>query len=140
MARFLLLPLAVLAAFPFACAKPAPAPVVGTTPPPAPTVALPSGLDESTLDKSVSPCDDFYQHACGGWLASTPIPADKASWGRGFGVLTEQTATTLRDILEAAASGKGDADNPYAKAMGDLYASCMDESTIEARGLGDIEG
>lgn len=85
------------------------------------------------------PCDDFYQHACGGWLASTPIPADKSSWGRGFGVLTEQSAATLRDILERAARGEGDADNPYAKAIGDFYASCMDEAGVEARGLGDLK-
>ena len=96
------------------------------------------GLDEALLDRSVSPCDDFYQHACGGWLRSTPIPADKSTWGRGFSVLAEQSAATMRDILESAAAGHGDPDNPYARAMGDLYASCMDEPGIEGRGLGEL--
>jgi endothelin-converting enzyme/putative endopeptidase len=36
------------------------------------------------------------------------------------------------------AAGKR-ADEPYAKALGDFYGSCMDEQAIEARGLDDLK-
>ncbi|MDT9702384.1 hypothetical protein, partial [Streptomyces sp. P17] len=45
---------------------------------------------------------------------------------------------TLKEILERTAAGQGDADNPYAKAIGDLYASCTNEDAVEARGVADL--
>ena len=47
-----------------------------------PTSASPAGLDPAHFNKSVDACTDFYQFACGGWLAANPIPADRPRWGR----------------------------------------------------------
>ncbi len=138
----LLAPLSLFALLPAACggadapppaAPVAPAPTVA--PPPAPPVAALPSVDQTALDTSVAPCDDFYAHACGGWMKATPIPEDKAVWARSFSVLAEENAKKLRTILEDAAAGKLDADNPYSKSIGDMYASCTDEAGIEARGL-----
>ena len=68
-------------------------------------------------------CTDFYQFACGGWLAANPIPADRPRWGR-FDELQERNDEVLRRVLEAAAAGRDAA----AKKIGDYYATCMDEA------------
>jgi putative endopeptidase len=36
-----------------------------------------SGIDQSTIDASVRPQDDLYQHVNGGWLENTVIPDDR---------------------------------------------------------------
>ncbi len=95
------------------------------------------GFDPSALDRSVDPCTDFYQFACGGWMASNPIPSDQARWGR-FNELEERNRETLRGILEKAAA-PAPTRAPDVQRIGDYYASCMDEATIEKKGLDPLQ-
>ena len=89
-----------------------------------------SGLDLSSLNRAVDPCTDFFQYACGGWIASNPIPGDQARWGT-FDALQERNNEVLHKVLEDVAGGK----DASAKKLGDYYASCMDEAAIEQKGV-----
>jgi hypothetical protein len=89
-----------------------------------------AGLDPRHLDTRTAACNDFYQHANGGWLKANPVPAGRASWGL-LDEMAERNLLQQREILEAAASTpKDDLD----RLLGALYAAGMDEAAIEAAG------
>src|ERR1041385_1428788 len=57
--------------------------------------APPPGIDLSIIDRTVTPCDDFYKFACGKWLEKTPIPPDRSLWGRAFSEIAERNEARL---------------------------------------------
>jgi endothelin-converting enzyme/putative endopeptidase len=83
------------------------------------------------MDLAADPCNDFYQYACGGWMAKTEIPADKASNSRGFVSIADRNEQNLKAILDEAAAGKLPAGTPFARQLSDYYASCMDQDKLE---------
>jgi len=96
-----------------------------------------SGLNLQDLDKTANPCVDFYQYACGGWMATHPIPPDRPMWGS-FVELQQRNQETLRGILE-----KYEADDPkrtpIEQKIGDFYYACMDEKSVDAKGYDPIK-
>ncbi len=91
------------------------------------------GLDTTNFDRSVRPQDDMFRFVNGGWLARTEIPSDASSWGA-FNELREKSRTALHGILEEAAASNAPARSDLRK-VGDLYASYMDSTRVEALGL-----
>jgi predicted metalloendopeptidase len=92
-----------------------------------------AGLNLDTIDKSIEPCTDFFQYACGNWLKSTQIPPDKSRWGS-FDELHERNITVLKGILEKDAADNA-ARSPNQQKIGDFYESCMDEKAANDKGL-----
>ena len=88
-------------------------------------------FDLNAVDKSIDPCVDFYRYACGNWMKNNPVPPDKSRWGR-FDELYDNNIYILRDLLvQTQQPGQHSATE---KMVGDFYASCMDEATIENKG------
>ena len=93
------------------------------------------GYDTSWLDTTVRPQDDFYRYSLGGYEATHPIPADKASYGIRT-ELNERISAELKGLCEeAAANPQTDLD----RKVGNLYASGMDLAAIEARGTAPLQ-
>jgi putative endopeptidase len=96
-----------------------------------------SGIDVQYVDDSVRAQDDFYKHLNGKWLSATEIPADKASYGS-FTKLYDDSQDQLRSIVEGLQNSTAPKDADQQR-IADLYASYMDESSLEGLGLGPLD-
>ena len=95
------------------------------------------GFDTASMDTTASPCDNFYQFACGNFSKHHPIPADLPEIDE-FANLYEVNTAALHDILEQAAAAQAPAGTNQQK-IGDYYQSCLNTAAIDKRGLAAIE-
>lgn len=81
------------------------------------------------MDASTDPCDDFFQFACGGFVASTVIPDDRSSENI-FSVLREELLVSMRQLVDTPAT----ADDSSATALiKRYYSSCVDKGERNGR-------
>jgi putative endopeptidase len=92
-----------------------------------------SGLDLANFDQSVRPQDDLFRFVNGAWLARTPIPPDRITYGT-FHELADRAEADLRKIIEDTLAQRG-RQRGSARQIADLYASLMNVEGIEKRGI-----
>ena len=91
------------------------------------------GYALSNMDRSVSPCTNFFQFADGAWLTKNSIPAAYSSWGIDT-VVENENEDTLHSILEHAAADSRARNGSAEQKIGDFYGSCMNTAAIDAAG------
>ncbi len=96
------------------------------------------GVSSNDMSPNVAPCTNFYQYADGAWLASNPIPPAYPEWGQ-FSELAERNRILLREILEKDAADQNAPAGSDERKLGDFYASCMDQKTVEADGAKPLD-
>jgi putative endopeptidase len=94
-------------------------------------------LDPALMDKSVDPCENFYQYSCGGWRKQNPIPADASRYGRPNEII-DANQLVLKSILEKAAAG-GPGRSANEQKIGDYYAACMNVDAVNKAGLAPVQ-
>lgn len=91
----------------------------------------------SNMDTTVSPGQNFFKYANGGWIKNNPIPADQGSWGIG-NLVIEENLKRLREISEKAVASKA-AQGSNEQKIGGFWAEAMDSAKIEQQGLQTLQ-
>ena len=94
-------------------------------------------FDTRNLDNSVSPKDDFYAYAVGGWQKANPLKPEFARFGS-FDVLRENNVTRLNDLFADMAkmnAEKGTVDQK----ISDLYKMGLDSVRLNSEGAAPIK-
>ena len=86
------------------------------------------GVDESAMDKSVKPGDNFFDYVNGTADAKMQIPADRTSYGVNE-ILEELSENRSKAIVEKLAAAKGLTGDDAKIAA--LYNAMMDEQAVE---------
>jgi putative endopeptidase len=97
----------------------------------------PSGFDQSSIDRSTKPGDDFFQYANGQYLERAVIPPDRAGVSRRL-EMTDRMEANLHQLLQEAARGVAEQPADNRGKAGAFYTAFMDEAAIDRVGVAAI--
>ncbi|CEF59415.1 Phosphate-regulating neutral endopeptidase [Strongyloides ratti] len=88
---------------------------------------------EESINEEVNPCEDFYDFACGKWIANNDIPDDLSSYGR-FSALRENVSQEMKDLYNSDNTLKSKSVD-YLK---EIYKKCMDTKSLAATSIKEL--
>jgi putative endopeptidase len=91
-----------------------------------------SGIDVSNLDTTANPSDNFFQYACGGWMAKNPMLAEHARYGS-FDKLRDENTKQVNDLIRELAA-QPNANGSVAAQIATLYNVGMDSVSLARQG------
>ncbi|KAI1699239.1 peptidase family m13 domain-containing protein [Ditylenchus destructor] len=87
-----------------------------------------SDMFKNSVNETVDPCDDFYEFACGKWVANNKIPDDLTSYGH-FTELREKVNMELKNLYEDSEVSTATSINTLKQ----IYKGCMDVDSLNAK-------
>ena len=102
-----------------------------------------TGIDLANLDTTAIPQNDFYQYACGGWMANNPLTPEYSRFGS-FDKLGLQNLEQVNGLIqEIAEKVTGDrlhvTEGSIAQKIGDIYNLAMDTARRDQEGIAPVQ-
>jgi len=97
---------------------------------------LTSGINADNFDTTARLEDDFYQYACGGWMAKNPLDAEHSRYGA-FDVLSENALKNVNEIIDSVKVAKNEAGS-LADKIATMYNLGMDSAKLQADGVAPL--
>ena len=97
-----------------------------------------TGIRPENMDLTAQRGADFYQYACGGWMAANPLTDEYSRFGT-FDRLAENNREQLKGLIAEIAS-KEHEQGSVAQKIGDLYNLAMNTEKLNADGMTPIQG
>ena len=97
---------------------------------------LTSGINPDNFDTTARLEDDFYQYACGGWMANNPLDAEHSRYGA-FDVLAENALKNINGIIDSVSKNENAAGS-LADKIATMYNIGMDSAKLQEQGAAPL--
>ena len=96
-----------------------------------------TGIPLDNLDTTAVPQNDFYQYACGGWMAANPLTAEYARFGS-FDKLALNNLEQVNGLIQEIAAAQHEQGSVEQK-IGDIYNLALDTARRNQEGIAPLQ-